>query len=74
MRRVDQRYVIATKTQVDINNVELPKRLDDQYFQRVDLKEEKNDADKLFGSETKVHLLGIYDVYLLLLICDRTFI
>merc|ERR1719312_141345 len=38
IRRVNQRYVIATQTKIDISGVQLPEQLDDQFFRRVDLK------------------------------------
>merc|ERR1712055_1154015 len=34
LRRINQRYVIATKTKLDIGKVDLPERLTDQYFKR----------------------------------------
>ena len=34
LRRVNQAYVIATKTRVDISKVQIPARLNDDYFRR----------------------------------------
>lgn len=34
LRRVNQAYVIATKTRVDIGQVDVPARIDDDYFRR----------------------------------------
>ncbi|WP_411016655.1 60S ribosomal protein L6, partial [Salmonella sp. s51944] len=38
MRRVNQCYVIATKTTLDISGVTIPTKLDDVYFRRKKLK------------------------------------
>ncbi|CAH8580224.1 unnamed protein product [Schistosoma turkestanicum] len=53
LRRVNQCYVIATSTRIDISKFEIPKHIDDEYFRRVDLKENKTEAEKLFSTETK---------------------
>lgn len=34
LRRVNQAYVIATKTKVDISKLDIPARLNDDYFRR----------------------------------------
>ena len=34
LRRIDQAYVIATRTKVDVSTVKLPDRLNDDYFKR----------------------------------------
>ena len=34
LRRVNQAYVVATKTKVDISTLDVPARLDDNYFHR----------------------------------------
>ena len=34
LRRVNQAYVIATDTKLDISTVDVPARLDDEYFRR----------------------------------------
>ncbi|VDP86133.1 unnamed protein product [Echinostoma caproni] len=53
MRRVNQRYVIATATRVDLSKVEIPKRVNDEYFRRMDLKEHKEPTEKFLVEETK---------------------
>lgn len=34
LRRVNQRYVIATSTRLDVSKYEIPQHLDDKYFRR----------------------------------------
>uniref|UniRef100_A0A095B000 Large ribosomal subunit protein eL6 n=1 Tax=Schistosoma haematobium TaxID=6185 RepID=A0A095B000_SCHHA len=58
LRRVDQCYVIATSTRINISEFELPKHIDDEYFRRVDLKEHKTEAEKLFSTETKKYTVS----------------
>ncbi|VDN45066.1 unnamed protein product [Dibothriocephalus latus] len=53
LRRVNQRYVIATKTRINISNVNVPKALTDTFFRRVDLKPKTKNVDKLFAEEPK---------------------
>jgi large subunit ribosomal protein L6e len=46
LRRMNQRYVISTKTQLDISKVNVPTHIDDAYFKRKrDKKAKKTDAD-----------------------------
>merc|ERR1711973_67551 len=52
LRRVNQRYVIATQTKIDISKVDIPEQLDDEFFRRTDLKKSEHDA-KDFLSEEK---------------------
>merc|ERR1712113_196078 len=52
LRRVNQRYVIATNTKVDVSGVQLPEQLTDEFFRRVDLKKSDSEA-KDFLSEEK---------------------
>nr|CAX71816.1 putative 60S ribosomal protein L6 [Schistosoma japonicum] len=58
LRRVNQCYVIATSTRIDISKFDVPKHIDDEYFRRVDLKESKTDAGKLFSTETKKYTVS----------------
>lgn len=38
MRRINQRYLLATKTQVDVSGVKVPENIDDAYFRRASSK------------------------------------
>ncbi|CAH8873803.1 unnamed protein product [Trichobilharzia szidati] len=58
LRRVSQRYVIATSTRVDLSDIKIPEHIDDGYFRRTDLKEHKTDAEKLFSTETKKYVVS----------------
>ncbi|GAA35778.1 60S ribosomal protein L6 [Clonorchis sinensis] len=53
LRRINQRYAIATQTRIDLSGIEIPKRVTDEYFKRVDLKEDKRSVDKLLTDEVK---------------------
>ncbi|CAH8671885.1 unnamed protein product [Schistosoma rodhaini] len=58
LRRVNQCYVLATSTRINISEVEIPKHIDDEYFRRADLKEHKTEAEKLFSTETKKYTVS----------------
>lgn len=51
LRRVNQIYVIATKTKVDISGVTLPERLNDSYFARQKLKRPRHTEGDIFESK-----------------------
>lgn len=53
LRRVNQRYVIATKTHLKLKNASVPAKVNDEFFRRQDLKPKKTD-DKIFAEEEKV--------------------
>jgi large subunit ribosomal protein L6e len=55
MRRVAQAFVIATNTKLDINALELPERINDDYF-----KKDKKAADK---SKAGIFATGEQAVY-----------
>ncbi|BHF68011.1 60S ribosomal protein L6 [Sparganum proliferum] len=53
LRRVNQRYVIATKTRINMSGVAVSKALTDKFFRRIDLKPKSKNVDKLFAEEPK---------------------
>lgn len=60
LRRINQRYVIATKTKISLANVKISETLSDQYFNRIKAKTSKDagifdkKAEKYKPSEQKV--------------------
>ena len=51
LRRMAQAYVIATQTKVDIDGVDLPEGLNDDYFRRSGA---KNSGEGIFADSTMV--------------------
>merc|ERR1712179_713588 len=45
LRRVNQRYLIATSTKIDVSNVKVPESINDAYFARVKAEKVKKDGD-----------------------------
>merc|ERR1711944_168638 len=52
MRRINQNYLLATKTQVDITNVKVPENINDDYFKRAKApKGKKAEGGDIFTSK-----------------------
>eukprot|EP00211_Chloroparvula_japonica_P015804 CAMPEP_0119138882 /NCGR_PEP_ID=MMETSP1310-20130426/26503_1 /TAXON_ID=464262 /ORGANISM="Genus nov. species nov., Strain RCC2339" /LENGTH=185 /DNA_ID=CAMNT_0007130119 /DNA_START=78 /DNA_END=635 /DNA_ORIENTATION=+ len=53
LRRVDQRYVIATKTRIDVSNVKIPDHVNDSYFQKPKKERKAKTEGEFFEGEKK---------------------
>ncbi|XP_067686887.1 large ribosomal subunit protein eL6-like [Haliotis asinina] len=51
LRRINQIYVIATKTRLDIKGVKLPDRLNDDYFRRSKQRKAKQTEGEIFDTK-----------------------
>merc|ERR1712227_1183772 len=45
LRRVNQRFMLATSTKIDVSGVEVPNKINDQYFARLKKTTKKEDGD-----------------------------
>ena len=54
LRRVNQRYVVATSTKVDISSVKIPQAVNDAYFKAPAQK-----SEELFSKEYVVGFCGV---------------
>merc|ERR1712062_842977 len=55
LRRINQRYVIATKTKLNISGVKVPDRVNDAYFKRQKVKKAKNAQGDIFNTKKEVY-------------------
>ncbi|XP_074029513.1 large ribosomal subunit protein eL6 [Leptinotarsa decemlineata] len=51
LRRISQRYVIATQTKVDVSKVEIPAKINDEYFARKREKRAKKEEGDIFQTK-----------------------
>merc|ERR550532_3236934 len=58
LRRINQIYVIATKTKVDISGVTLPERVNDDYFRRLKLKKPKHAEGEIFDTKKETYTVS----------------
>merc|ERR1719382_2125249 len=59
LRRVNQAYVIATSTKINISKLDVAK-YDDKYFKKAEKKEKKGEKDFAADAEPKEHLPAEY--------------
>ncbi|GLV36802.1 Ribosomal protein L6 [Carabus blaptoides fortunei] len=55
LRRINQIYVIGTKTKIDVSGVKLPKNLDDAYFRREKKKRAKKEEGDIFSTKKETY-------------------
>ena len=54
LRRINQIYVIATSTKVDISKVQVPENLNDKFFNRIKAKKSKPTEGEIFEKKEEV--------------------
>lgn len=57
LRRVNQIYLIATATKLDIGSFGIPKHINDKYFRRVKAKRPKKEEGDIFEQKQEVRKL-----------------
>lgn len=55
LRRINQIYVIATSTKVDISKVNIPENLDDAFFNRIKAKKQKPSEGEIFEKKKETY-------------------
>merc|ERR1712168_551708 len=58
LRRINQIYVIATKTSVDISGIEIPERVNDEYFRRQKLKKPRHAEGEIFDTKKEEYAVS----------------
>lgn len=56
LRRISQRYVISTKTRVNLKGVSIPEHINDAYFKRADKKKNRKTEGDIFAKAEEKYL------------------
>lgn len=60
LRRISQRYVIATQTKIDISGVKIDENINDEYFKRKREKRAKKEEGDVFQKKKEVSVFGLW--------------
>merc|ERR1711872_116604 len=58
LRRINQIYIIATKTSLDISGIEIPERVNDEYFRRQKLKKPRHAEGEIFDTKKEEYAVS----------------
>ncbi|KAK7488252.1 hypothetical protein BaRGS_00020559 [Batillaria attramentaria] len=58
LRRINQIYVMATKTKLDLKGIKIPDRLNDEYFRRQKLRKPKHTEGEIFDTKKEVYTVS----------------
>merc|ERR1712203_918120 len=58
LRRINQIYVIATKTKIDISGVNVPETVDDEYFRRSKAKKVRHGEGEIFEQKKAAYAVS----------------
>lgn len=56
LRRINQIYVIATKTKIDLGDIDIPENINDEFFRRQKLKKPRHAEGEIFETAKQVML------------------
>ena len=59
LRRINQRYVMATKTKLDIKGISIPERINDTYFKKERTKKTKPAEGEIFEAKKEVNTVTV---------------
>jgi len=58
LRRVNQIFLIATSTKIDVSNVKIPRHINDDYFRRSKQVRSKKEEGDIFGMKTEKYVVS----------------
>ena len=57
LRRINQKFVIATSTKLDVSKVTVPENVDDAFFARTKAPKQKSTDAEIFDVKKEVYLM-----------------